>query len=100
MTIHLGKFGEVLTARDAGREAIFAYAPTLAALGAQEDVLVSFDGVHVLTPSWADEFLVPLARRFGARLRLGASANSSIVATLALLEQIHGIHFQREDAVS
>lgn len=96
--IDLGKFGEVLTARDAGREAIFAFAPTLAAVDANEDVLVSFEGVHVLTPSWADEFLVPLAKRFGARLHLGASENRSIEATLVLLEQIHGMRFQREGA--
>ena len=94
--IDLGKFGEVLTARDAGREAIFAFAPTLAAVDEKEDVQVSFDGVHVLTPSWADEFLVPLAKRFGPRLRLGASENRTVEATLALLEQIHGIRFQRE----
>jgi hypothetical protein len=96
MTIHLDKFGKVLTGRDAGREAIFAFAPTLAAVGAQEDVWVSFEGVHVLTPSWADEFLVPLARRFGAHLHLSGSTNSSINTTLALLEQIHGIRFQRD----
>jgi len=41
----------------------------------------------VLTPSWADEFLTPLRRRFGKRVTLKNTDNASVKATLAILDK-------------
>lgn len=91
MTIEMRKFGFVLTSREAGKEALAAFAPSLPTAG--EEVVVDFAGVNTLSPSWADEFLTPLAERFGERLRVRSSSNPSVRETLKLLEEIHGYRF-------
>ncbi|PIV08314.1 DUF4325 domain-containing protein, partial [Candidatus Roizmanbacteria bacterium CG03_land_8_20_14_0_80_39_12] len=50
------------------------------------DVVVDFEGVVVLTPSWADEFLTPLHSRFINRVKLVNTDNASVAATLAILK--------------
>jgi hypothetical protein len=94
MTITLGKFGFVLTSREAGREALAAFAPSLADTKIDEDVIIDFDGVNTISPSWADEFLTPLLEKYGKRLRLRRTDNPSVVPTLKLLEKIHGFKFE------
>jgi len=93
MIIELKKFGLTLTSRDDGREALAAFKPSLPAVAGNEVIEVVFDGVNTLSPSWADEFFVPLFGLFGTRLRLAASDNLSVRATLSLLEKIHNIKF-------
>lgn len=87
MTIQLKKFGNVLTSRQAGREAFFAFAPTLASVADKETVEVDFDGVFAVGPSWVEEFLRPLFERFENRVWLLPSKNASVIATLQLLEK-------------
>ncbi|MEK6557567.1 MAG: DUF4325 domain-containing protein, partial [Candidatus Margulisiibacteriota bacterium] len=62
------KFGSVLTSRQSGKESYAAFLPTLAGMDKNEKVLVDFTGVSVFSPSWGDEFLTPLQKRFGERL--------------------------------
>lgn len=96
MKIELKKFGTILVSRELGREAYAALQPRLGGLKPAEKVEVDFTGVDVLSPSWADEFLTPLARQFGGRLWLGESVNRSITATLSMLEQVNKIKFHNE----
>lgn len=93
MKIELKKFGTILISRELGREAYAALQPRLGGLKPAEIVEVDFAGVDVLSPSWADEFLTPLARQFGERLLLGESENRSLIATLNMLEQVNKIKF-------
>lgn len=88
MTIEVRKFGEILTSRQSGREAYAAFQPTLQELGRDEKLVLDFDGVQVLSPSWADEFLTPLLQNFGQRLILTSTTNSSIKLTIEMLEGI------------
>jgi hypothetical protein len=53
-----------------------------------EEVIIDFGGVIVLTPSWADEFLTPLSKQFGKQIQLYNIDNSSIKATLSILNKI------------
>lgn len=94
MIITLSKFGFVLTSREAGKEAFAAFAPSLVDTKVDEDVVVDFDGVNTISPSWADEFLTPLLEKYGNRLRLRHTDNPSVVPTLRLLEKIHGFKFE------
>ena len=89
------KFGTVLTSRQAGREAYAAFLPTLANLNQKEEVLVDFRGISTFSPSWADEFLTPLQKKFGDRLMLQESSNPSVSLTLSTLEKINAVKFQR-----
>lgn len=88
MRVELKKFGTVLTSRQSGREALAALRPRFAELGPDEDLVITFDGVLVLSPSWADEFLTPLQTELGERLQLEPSENASVRLTLETLEGI------------
>ncbi|PIY80382.1 MAG: DUF4325 domain-containing protein [Candidatus Pacebacteria bacterium CG_4_10_14_0_8_um_filter_42_14] len=87
MIIQLDKFGTTLVSRPSGKEAFLAFSPTLNQISTEEEVIVDFKGVIVLTPSWADEFLTPLKKRFGARVQLLSTENPSVQATLSILNQ-------------
>jgi len=81
-TIYLKKFGTVLISRPAGLEAFNAIRPTLDAKGS---VVIDFDGVLTVTPSWFDEFLTKLAEYVGGRVELLATNNASVRAMLPIL---------------
>ena len=89
MKIVLKKFGTTLISRQAGAEAFKAFQPQLRDMGTDERVEIDFDGVHTLSPSWADEFLTPLIQRFGQKVTLFPSDNLSVQATMKLLREIH-----------
>lgn len=89
MRIALKKFGTTLTSRQAGSEAFKALQPRLREAAAGEHLEIDFDDVRTLSPSWGDEFLVPLLEQFGGRLTLLPSNNLSVRATIHLLEEIH-----------
>ncbi len=85
MLIKLNKFGTILVSRPAGKEAYLAFSPTLNRVKANEVIDVDFDGIEVLTPSWADEFLNPLLAAFKSRVNLKNTQNSSVVESLKIL---------------
>lgn len=94
MTINMTKFGTVLTSRQAGKEAYGAFLPTLRSLNNDESVLVDFEGISTFSPSWGDEFLTPLQKKFGARLTLKNVSNPSVSLTITTLEKINGAKFK------
>ena len=87
MTIELKKFGTTLVSRPSGKEAWLAFQSTLTDVAENEEVVVDFGGVVVLTPSWADEFLTPLVAQYKDRVELQNTDNASIKATLEILEK-------------
>lgn len=87
MIIQLRKFGTVLVSRPSGKEAWLAFQPVLNQVSSSEKIVVDFDGVVVLTPSWADEFLTPLDEKFKDRVKLQNIDNPSVKATLAILKK-------------
>ena len=86
MKIQLDKFGTTLVSRPSGKEAWLAFQPTINNVH-EEDIVVDFEGVVVLTPSWADEFLTPLYNRFNNRVKLINTNNASVAATIAILHK-------------
>lgn len=95
MQIELKKFGTILTSRQAGREALAAFQPTLTEGKNAPRVEVDFDGVTTFTPSWGDEFLRPLHEIFGKRLFMKATDNPSVKLSLEILEEANHITFQK-----
>lgn len=95
MTIYLKKFGTLLISRQAGKEALAAIQPKLATIGENENIEIDFDGVMTFSPSWGDEFLSPMLKKFQDRLTLKNTGNSSVAATLDLLEKIKDKSFNR-----
>ncbi len=96
MTIFLKKFGTTLTSRQSGKEAFAAFSPSLEEIKDDEKVEVDFEGVITFTPSWGDEFLSPLLNKFGNKLILKNTENSSVQATLRILERVHNTKFLEE----
>ena len=93
MKVYLQKFGTILISRQTGREAFAAFQPKLSELRPDEIVEIDFEGVITFTPSWGDEFLSPLAKKYREKLVLLNTKNPSVKATLELLEKINQIPF-------
>ena len=89
MKIEIKKFGTVLTSRPGGKEAYLAARAYLLPKDKNEKVEIDFLGVLVLAPSWADEFLTPIKNEFGDRFVLLPSDNSSVKASLEMLDEQH-----------
>lgn len=87
MIIDLKKFGTTLVSRPAGKEAWLAFQPILKDVPQNEKIVVNFNEVVVLTPSWADEFLTPLRESFKKRVELINTNNPSVKATLEILNK-------------
>jgi len=85
MIINLKKFGTTLVSRPSGKEAYLAFMPTLRECKQGEIIEVDFEGVEVLTPSWADEFLTPLVNLYGRNVSLENTDNPSVLESLKIL---------------
>jgi len=97
MNIELKKFGTTLISRQSGKEALAAFEPSLKNVSEKEDIIVSFDGVITFSPSWGDEFLTALLRRFGERFKLIRTSNPSVLATVDILEKANNLKFNFVD---
>ncbi len=89
MKIELKKFGNLLTSRQDGHEALAAIEPQLKNVSQDEKIEIDFAGVITFTPSWADEFITNLRVRFGKRVSFENTKNPSVQATLELLTKVH-----------
>ena len=85
MRLELKKFGTVLTSRPSGKEAYLAAKAYSLPKDRTEKIEVDFDGVEVLDPSWADEFITPLLVDFAGKVTLLSSSNASVKATLEII---------------
>ena len=88
MKIELKKFGNILTSRQDGREALAALNPQLQTLTENEQIEIDFEGVITFTPSWGDEFVTKLVEQFGNRVILNNTNNPSVKTTLDLLKRL------------
>ena len=95
MKIELKKFGTTLISRQNGREAFAAFQSQLSSLSTRDKLELDFEGVITFSPSWGDEFLSPLVKKYDTRLILMNTSNPSVKATLELLEQINKKSFRR-----
>jgi len=85
MIIKIKKFGKVLVSRPSGKEAYLAFQPTLREINTDEIIEVDFEGVEVLTPSWADEFITPLKNEYRNEIKLQNTKNPSVSESLKIL---------------
>lgn len=93
MEIKLVKFGNTLVFRDRGREAFAAFEPEIKNISNSEGLTIDFAEVLTFSPSWGDEFLAPLFAKFGDKLVLKNTSNSSVKATIDILEKTKHIKF-------
>lgn len=96
MVIELKKFGTTLISRQAGKEALSAFAFNLKNISKNELIIVDFSGVNTFSPSWGDEFLTPLLKERGKNLKLKKTDNPSVKASLEILEETNEVKFNIE----
>lgn len=87
MRIYLKKFGTTLISRPAGKEAFLAIQSSMKEVSLNEKIEIDFEGVAVLTPSWADEFITPLINASKEKVVLLNTQNPSVIATLETLKK-------------
>jgi hypothetical protein len=75
------KFGVLLNSRPAGREAYLRLVQLINGAEGGEPIVLDFDGVEILTPSYADELLRSLREKYGLRRILIENANTEVVRT-------------------
>lgn len=96
MKIMLHKFGTTLTSRQLGKEAFAAFQTQLSGVRQDEELHIDFEGVNTFSPSWGDEFLRPLAKKYKGKIVLSHTKNPSVKATLELLEDIDHLELKIE----
>ena len=88
MKIEMIKFGNLLISRPSGKDAWLAMQATLKTVPPKEQIILTFKGVSVLTPSWMDEFLTPLKGRF-KKIMMTDIESPVIKETIDFLEKLH-----------
>jgi hypothetical protein len=83
MNIEIKNFGENLLNRPAGREAfLVAKAYIFKDVAPLEEIILDFDNVKVMTPSWLDEFITGIKSEFSNGLKYINIENPSVKASL------------------
>ena len=83
MVIKISNFGDILMSRPAGREALLmAKAYILKETKKNDEIILDFDEVKVLAPSWADEFITGLQSEYSNALQYINTENPSVKASL------------------
>jgi len=87
MIVKISNFGDILMSRPAGREA-FLMAKAYVFKGISNDeIILDFNDVKVLAPSWADEFITGIKTEYKNALQYINTDNPSVKATLNTVEE-------------
>ena len=83
MIIPVVNFGDVLMSRPAGKEAfLMAKAYVFKGIGNNDTIILDFDGIKVLGPSWADEFISGIKSEYPNVIQYTNTDNPSVKASL------------------
>ena len=84
MVIAISNFGDILMSRPAGREAfLMAKAYAFKEIKENDDIILDFDGIKVLAPSWADGFISGIKTEYSNRVQcVNTENNPSVKASL------------------
>jgi len=87
MIVDINNFGDILLSRPAGREAfLMAKAYVFKELKNNDDIILDFDKIKVLTPSWADEFITGIKTEYTNTVQYLNTENPSVKASLKTIE--------------
>jgi hypothetical protein len=83
MNIKINNFGENLLNRPAGREAfLMAKAYIFKDITSSEEIILDFDKIKVMAPSWLDEFIMGIKSEFDNEVKYINIENPSVSASL------------------
>jgi len=88
MVVKISNFGDILMSRPAGREAfLMAKAYVFKGISKTDDIILDFDNVKVLAPSWADEFISGVKSEYSDTIQYINTENPSVKASLKAVSQ-------------
>ena len=88
MIVKIKNFGDILMSRPAGRDAyLMAKAYVFKEAIENDDIILDFDDVKVLAPSWADEFISGIKAEYPNSLKYINTENPSVKASLKTVLQ-------------
>ena len=83
MVVNVCNFGNILMSRPAGREAfLMAKAYVFRDLNKTDDLILDFEGIKVLAPSWVDEFISGIKSEYQNKIQYINTENPSVKASL------------------
>jgi hypothetical protein len=88
MIVNINNIGDILISRPACREAfLMAKAYIFKEINPQDDIILDFDKIKVLTPSWVDEFITGIKSEHSNSLQYINTENPSVKASLKTVLQ-------------
>jgi len=92
MIVSISNFGDILMSRPAGREAfLMAKAYVFKEIKENENIVLDFNEVKVLAPSWADEFIGGIKSEYLNKVEYLNIENPSVKASLKTILEPYGI---------
>ncbi len=86
MIVKISKFGDFLMSHPAGKEAfLLAESHLFNTINADEEIILDFADVNVLTPSWAEEFIYGFKDLHKNKLSFINTSNPSVEASLRII---------------
>jgi len=82
MLVKVCNFGDILMSRPAGREAFMMAKAYVFKEIKNDEIILDFDRVKVLAPSWADEFIKGIKTDYSNELKYINTENPSVKASL------------------
>ncbi|MDR0447633.1 MAG: STAS-like domain-containing protein [Treponema sp.] len=83
VVVKISNFGDILMSRPAGREAfLMAKAYVFRDTKKTDEIILDFDEVKVLAPSWAGEFITGLKSEYPNTIQCINTKNPSVKASL------------------
>ncbi len=95
MILDMANFGEMLMSRSSGREDLLKAEAYLFSEIKEKEIILDFKNVKVLAPSWADEFITPLTKKY--QISYTNTENPSVIASLKMiLEPVDVTKYERK----
>jgi len=87
MVVKISNFGDILMSRPAGREAFLMAKAYIFKDIKNNDIVLDFDEVKVLAPSWADEFISGIKTEYSNSIQYINTENPSVRASLKTITE-------------
>lgn len=87
MIIQMLKFNTVLNGRPSAKEAVLRIQQIVNGSADKEDIVIDFNGVEILTPSFADELLNGLREKYGVDKIKIINTSQAVSETIRVVEK-------------
>lgn len=85
MNFKINKYGDILTSRPAGREAALSALAYEAELKNSTHLIIDFEGIVVMTPSWLSEFVQTLKEKGILNITFLPSQNPTVTSSIEFI---------------